>query len=207
MALQLWDTLKEAIVAYSGLSPATFFTFLALLFAVYHVISGLFVSSAHHHPTPRVFEEQMQPPAPPVQVGEITKEELKVYDGSDPEKPLLMAIKGQIYDVSQGRYKVVLLKLHYYYCYYYYHYYREAPGLFLGILSSACLFMLSTGAFDAGSFPFALNLHSSWEFFLSLLFVQKFITLSPQFLSLLRAPFYKGYFDASLGVNNLSCNL
>jgi membrane-associated progesterone receptor component len=38
-----------------------------------------------------------------VQVGEITEEELRQYDGSDPEKPLLMAIKGQIYDVSQSR--------------------------------------------------------------------------------------------------------
>ncbi|KAF3614563.1 Membrane steroid-binding protein 1 [Capsicum annuum] len=39
----------------------------------------------------------------PVQLGEISEEELKEYDGSDPNKPLLMAIKGQIYDVSQSR--------------------------------------------------------------------------------------------------------
>ena len=45
----------------------------------------------------------MQPLPPPVQLGEITEEELKVYDGSDPKKPLLMAIKSQIYDVSQSR--------------------------------------------------------------------------------------------------------
>jgi hypothetical protein len=48
------------------------------------------------------------PPPPvlePVEVGEITEEELQQYDGSDPEKPPLMAIKGQIYDVSQGRYR------------------------------------------------------------------------------------------------------
>lgn len=49
----------------------------------------------------------MQPLKPPVQLGEVTEEELKAYDGSDPEKPLLMAIKGQIYDVSQGRYMSV----------------------------------------------------------------------------------------------------
>ncbi|XP_076959201.1 membrane steroid-binding protein 1-like [Bidens hawaiensis] len=30
-------------------------------------------------------------------------EKLKAYGGSDPQKPLLMAIKGQIYDVSQSR--------------------------------------------------------------------------------------------------------
>jgi membrane-associated progesterone receptor component len=30
-------------------------------------------------------------------------EELAAYNGSDPQKPLLMAIKAQIYDVSQSR--------------------------------------------------------------------------------------------------------
>lgn len=47
--------------------------------------------------------EEMQPLAPPVQLGEITEDELKQYDGTDSTKPLLMAIKGQIYDVSQSR--------------------------------------------------------------------------------------------------------
>ncbi|KAI8007296.1 Membrane steroid-binding protein 1 [Camellia lanceoleosa] len=47
-------------------------------------------------------QEEMQPLPPPVQLGEVTEEELKVYDGSDPKKPLLMAIKGQIYDVTQS---------------------------------------------------------------------------------------------------------
>ncbi|KAK6926261.1 Cytochrome b5-like heme/steroid binding domain [Dillenia turbinata] len=102
MALQLWETLKEAIVAYTGLSPATFFTVLALGLAVYYVIAELFGSSGNHQ-RPRSLEEQMQPLPPPVQVGEIDEEELKAYDGSDPKKPLLMAIKGQIYDVSQSR--------------------------------------------------------------------------------------------------------
>lgn len=45
----------------------------------------------------------MEPLRPPVQIGEVTEEELKAYDGSDTEKPLLMAIKGKIYDVSQSR--------------------------------------------------------------------------------------------------------
>lgn len=31
-------------------------------------------------------------------------EELAAYNGSDPQKPLLMAIKAQIYDVSQSRF-------------------------------------------------------------------------------------------------------
>jgi membrane-associated progesterone receptor component len=33
----------------------------------------------------------------------IGEEELKQYDGSDPTKPLLMAIKGKIYDVTESR--------------------------------------------------------------------------------------------------------
>ncbi|KAL0017349.1 hypothetical protein SO802_004418 [Lithocarpus litseifolius] len=58
--------------------------------------SGLFGSSGR----PREREEESQPLPPPVQLGEIIGEELKEYDGTDPKKPLLMAIKGQIYDVS-----------------------------------------------------------------------------------------------------------
>ncbi|XVF53626.1 hypothetical protein PTKIN_Ptkin05aG0113600 [Pterospermum kingtungense] len=103
MALQLWETLKEAITAYTGLSPATFFTVLALLWAIYYVVTGLFGSSDDHYQRSRATEEQVEPLPPPVQLGEITEEELKQYDGSDSKKPLLMAIKGQIYDVSQSR--------------------------------------------------------------------------------------------------------
>ncbi|KAL0006465.1 hypothetical protein SO802_014026 [Lithocarpus litseifolius] len=93
MAMQLWEALKEAIPVYTGLSPATFFTVLALVLAVYHVASGLFGSFDWS----RECEEESQPLPPPVQLGEITEEELKQYDGTDPKKPLLMAIKGQIY--------------------------------------------------------------------------------------------------------------
>lgn len=104
MALQLWDALKDSITAYTGLSPATFFTVVALALAFYYVVSGFFGSSDHgHQQRSRDFEEQTQALPPPVQLGEITEQELKEYDGSDPNKPLLMAIKGQIYDVSQSR--------------------------------------------------------------------------------------------------------
>ncbi|KAG6382672.1 hypothetical protein SASPL_110728 [Salvia splendens] len=105
MALQLWETLKESITAYTGLSPATFFTVLALGLTLYYVVSSLFGSSdgGHAHDRSRGFEEQMEPLPPPVQLGEITAEELKLYDGSNSDKPLLMAIKGQIYDVTQSR--------------------------------------------------------------------------------------------------------
>ncbi|KAL2540141.1 Membrane steroid-binding protein 2 [Abeliophyllum distichum] len=107
MALQLWETLKESITVYTGLSPSTFFTVLALGLALYYMVSSLFGSSddglGSYQERSRGPEEQVQPLPPPVQVGEITDEELKQYDGADKSKPLLMAIKGQIYDVSQSR--------------------------------------------------------------------------------------------------------
>ncbi|CAH1430270.1 unnamed protein product [Lactuca virosa] len=105
MAVELLETLKEAITAYTGLSPNAFFTVLAAGVAIYYVVSVLFGGSSDHQPQhrPRSFEEEVQPLPPPVQLGEISEEKLKAYDGNDPEKPLLMAIKGQIYDVSQSR--------------------------------------------------------------------------------------------------------
>ncbi|KAJ4890334.1 Membrane steroid-binding protein 2 [Raphanus sativus] len=103
MVVELWETVKETITAYTGLSPAAFFTVLALAFAVYQVVSGFFVSPEEHRPRSTEDYPQPEPLPPPVQLGEITEEELKQYDGSDPKNPLLMAIKGQIYDVSQSR--------------------------------------------------------------------------------------------------------
>uniref|UniRef100_A0A7N1A0U8 Cytochrome b5 heme-binding domain-containing protein n=1 Tax=Kalanchoe fedtschenkoi TaxID=63787 RepID=A0A7N1A0U8_KALFE len=103
MALQLWETLKEAIPVYTGLTPSTFFTVVALGFALYYVATSLFGQSSQPQHHPRSFEPEMEPLPPPVQLGEVTKEELKAYDGTDPKRPLLMAIKGQIYDVSQSR--------------------------------------------------------------------------------------------------------
>lgn len=102
MAIELWASLKQAITTYTGLSPATFFTVVAMSLAFYYVVSGLFgASSGPTHNQERSME--FEPLPPPVQVGEITEEELKQYDGADPKKPLLMAIKGQIYDVTQSR--------------------------------------------------------------------------------------------------------
>ncbi|KAK6132143.1 hypothetical protein DH2020_034134 [Rehmannia glutinosa] len=107
MALQLWEIFKESITVYTGLSPSTFFTAIAVGLALYYVVLNLSASSSSddgqgEHGSSG-FEEKMKPLPPPVQLGEISVEELKQYDGSDPNKPLLMAIKGQIYDVTQGR--------------------------------------------------------------------------------------------------------
>lgn len=100
---ELWQTLSHAIHAYTGLSPAAFFTAVAVAAAIYHLVASFL---APPPPAPRsreTFPEESEPLPPPVQLGEVTEEELKAYDGSDPKKPLLMAIKGQIYDVTQSR--------------------------------------------------------------------------------------------------------
>ncbi|CAL4917430.1 unnamed protein product [Urochloa decumbens] len=93
---ELWATAK-------GAPPLAVLAGVAAAVAIYKVGSSLL---APRPPEPRWLETPTAPPPPvpePVQVGEITEEELRQYDGSDPEKPLLMAIKGQIYDVSQSR--------------------------------------------------------------------------------------------------------
>ncbi|RLN42798.1 membrane steroid-binding protein 1-like [Panicum miliaceum] len=93
---ELWAAAKDA-------PPLAVLASVAVAVAIYKVGSSLL---APRPPPPRRVETQTAPPPPvpePVQVGEITEEELRQYDGSDPEKPLLMAIKGQIYDVSQSR--------------------------------------------------------------------------------------------------------
>ncbi|KAL5231428.1 hypothetical protein ABZP36_030204 [Zizania latifolia] len=95
--------LAELWVAARSASPAAVLAAAAVVVVVYKVGSSLL---APPPPPPRRREEpsEVVPPAPePVEVGKITAEELRQYDGSDPEKPLLMAIKGQIYDVSQSR--------------------------------------------------------------------------------------------------------
>lgn len=94
---ELWEAARVA-------PPLVVLAGAVAVFAIYKVASGLLKPPS---PPPRRREETQTVPAPPVpepvEVGEITEEELRQYDGSDPEKPLLMAIKGQIYDVSQGR--------------------------------------------------------------------------------------------------------
>lgn len=106
--MAFYSALFDAIPAYTGLSPAAFFTILALMVAVYHLVCSMFVGpevDLKNNQNRAVSMEDFQPtvPAEPVQLGDVTEEELRAYDGSDPKKPLLMAIKGQIYDVSMSR--------------------------------------------------------------------------------------------------------
>ena len=48
-------------------------------------------------------EEQSRPPLPEAEERDYTLEELSAYDGSDPTMPLLLAIRGEVYDVGRGR--------------------------------------------------------------------------------------------------------
>jgi membrane-associated progesterone receptor component len=43
------------------------------------------------------------PPLPEAEERDYTLAELAGYDGSDPARPLLIGIRGQVYDVTRGR--------------------------------------------------------------------------------------------------------
>nr|XP_043636106.1 membrane steroid-binding protein 2-like [Erigeron canadensis] len=96
----IYTTLTNTITEYTGLSPAAFFTISAMMFVVYKVVSSMFVAADDYVAVKRDQEFILREP---VQIGEMTEDELRPYNGSDPTKPLLMAIKGKIYDVSRSR--------------------------------------------------------------------------------------------------------
>ncbi|GMI71522.1 ARABIDOPSIS THALIANA MEMBRANE-ASSOCIATED PROGESTERONE BINDING PROTEIN 3 [Hibiscus trionum] len=89
----IYSSVMETVTEVTGLSPTAFFTILAMMVVVYNIVSGMFLG-------PEDFREK--PQKEPIQLGDITESELRAYDGSDPKKPLLIAIKGQIYDVSSS---------------------------------------------------------------------------------------------------------
>ncbi len=89
----------DFIPRYTGLTPVTFFTVVALVMGIYYLITSMLAP-----PPAPVKRSVVLPLPPPVQLGEVTLEQLAAYNGSDPQKPLLMAIKAQIYDVSQSRF-------------------------------------------------------------------------------------------------------
>lgn len=100
--MELYSTIAGTIYSYTGLSPVAFFTILSLMYGIYHMVCGMFVSPEAAAARRSVLPEP-QIPQEPVEIGEVTIEELRAYDGSDIKKPLLMAIKGNIYDVSKSR--------------------------------------------------------------------------------------------------------
>ncbi|PHT51198.1 Membrane steroid-binding protein 2 [Capsicum baccatum] len=92
MTTTVWTTMTEIILQYLGLWPTTFFTIVALMVVAYNVVCGMFFSADDFVPIKRQ----------PLHLGNMT-EELRAYNGSDSEKPLLMAIKGKIYYVSTSK--------------------------------------------------------------------------------------------------------
>ena len=57
---------------------------------------GFFSRFFRKQPTP-------PPPLPEAEERDYSLSELSGFDGSDPEKPLLLAIRGFVYDVGRGR--------------------------------------------------------------------------------------------------------
>jgi membrane-associated progesterone receptor component len=53
----------------------------------------------------RLFRRESRPraPFPEAEVRDYSLDELSEYDGTDPSKPLLVAVRGHVYDVNRGR--------------------------------------------------------------------------------------------------------
>lgn len=105
------ERLKQVIRTRTGLSPAMFFalfTIVTTTAAASIAIIASFISPPTHVDSDKKTDDRDPDDTgifpEPVQVGEICEDELRMYDGSDPEKPILTAIKGQIYDVSKSRF-------------------------------------------------------------------------------------------------------
>ncbi|KAJ9544379.1 hypothetical protein OSB04_024086 [Centaurea solstitialis] len=117
--MALYTMVTDAITQYTGLSPAAFFTISAMMLVAYKVVTGMFVAADDYMAVKRQHNIAIREP---VQIGSITEEELRPYDGSHPNKPLLMAIKGNIYDVSRSRSQLNLILL--LYLFYSFQYFR-----------------------------------------------------------------------------------
>lgn len=50
-----------------------------------------------------VVKPEAPPPLPKAERRDYTLEELKGFDGSDPERPILLAVQGRVFDVTRGR--------------------------------------------------------------------------------------------------------
>ena len=47
--------------------------------------------------------EVSAPPLPEAELRDYSRSELGSFDGSDPSRPLLIAVRGEVYDVGRGR--------------------------------------------------------------------------------------------------------
>lgn len=124
----IYSEVMEEIAWYTGLSPAAFFTIAALMVVAYKTVTSMFVSPEDFNKPPvamslngdvsssQFLNSYLGPTnqQPPLQLGDLTEEQLRAYDGSDPDKPLLISIKGQIYDVSSGRFWISISTIYYF---------------------------------------------------------------------------------------------
>ncbi|GBG62476.1 hypothetical protein CBR_g30797 [Chara braunii] len=94
---------SDLIVQYTGLSPLAFVAIVVgLLGALYLLLASKEAHAGHQHK--RAGVAVAAAPKETIKLGDsVTEEELEQYDGSDPSKPLMLACKGVIYDVSSGR--------------------------------------------------------------------------------------------------------
>ncbi|KAL9254675.1 Membrane steroid-binding protein 2-like protein [Drosera capensis] len=90
----LYTVATQSIFDLTGLTPTSFLMILTLMIITYNTVSSLFF--VPDDPKRRRREVV-------VEFGEMTAAELREYDGSDERKPLLMGIKGNVYDVTSGR--------------------------------------------------------------------------------------------------------
>eukprot|EP00270_Netrium_digitus_P019833 TRINITY_DN7940_c0_g1_i1.p1 TRINITY_DN7940_c0_g1~~TRINITY_DN7940_c0_g1_i1.p1 ORF type:complete len:200 (-),score=49.10 TRINITY_DN7940_c0_g1_i1:152-751(-) len=90
---------------YFSVSPAGFAVAFITLFVSFLFLFGFRwrSSSSSASSTRKTGQSLADSSVKPVHVGPITLEKLREFDGSDASKPILVAIKGTIYDVTNGR--------------------------------------------------------------------------------------------------------
>ena len=94
------------VVAMSSIAiealESPWLTFLCTLVFIIIARRVFAVHNRSHAPTPSA-EEEVEDFPDPMPAGDMTRRELAKYDGSDETKPILIAAKGVVYDVTRGR--------------------------------------------------------------------------------------------------------
>lgn len=89
------ERLLAAWMNLTGLPPSALFAIVAVLLTILQAV----VRRSKHAagPVPRVARKKSE------FLGELSPEELAKFDGSDSSKPILLAIKGDIFDVTRAK--------------------------------------------------------------------------------------------------------
>jgi membrane-associated progesterone receptor component len=98
----LTTALKEALTGGPDSTRVIFAFFIILLTrSLVRILFGASASRGGRRTTAEEDEEETFPE--PMPTGDLRRTELKKYDGSDETKPILLAAKGIIFDVTRGR--------------------------------------------------------------------------------------------------------